>query len=85
MAPRWSANGDRLFVFDELAQIVEVPVDLRTSFVAGVPVVRTTALGTQATSGFDLDRDGKSFIVPLPPSATDSQTRILLIRNWVAK
>ena len=80
--PRWSAAGDRLFVIDELARLVEVPVDLKGTFAAGNPVIRIAALGMQRGSGFDRTKDGKSFIVPLPPSATDSEARILVIKNW---
>ena len=83
--PRWSATGDRLFVFDEFARLVEVPVDLKTSFSAGVPAIRLPSIGAQRTNGYDRAMDGKSFIVPLPPAAADGQARILVIRNWIPK
>jgi serine/threonine-protein kinase len=83
--PRWSANGDRLFVYDELARLVEVPVDVKGTFQAGNPQIRIQALGMQRGNGFDRMKDGKSFLVPLPASATDSQARILVIRNWSPK
>jgi Tol biopolymer transport system component len=80
--PRWSANGDRLFVLDELARVVEVPVDLKGTFSAGKPRVRVAAPGFQRGAGFDRTKDGKSFLIPLPPSATDTHTRVLVIKNW---
>ena len=83
--PRWSASGDRLFVYDELARVVEVPVDVKGTFVAGNPRIRIPALGMQRGTGFDRTKDGKSFVLPLPPSAIDTQARILLIKNWRPK
>ncbi|TAK12225.1 MAG: serine/threonine-protein kinase, partial [Acidobacteria bacterium] len=83
--PRWSANGDRLFVTDELARLVEVPVDLRTTFSAGAPVIRMHSLGMVRGNGYDRFKDGQSFVVPLPPAAIDTQTRVLIIRNWSPK
>lgn len=80
--PRWSANGDRLFVTDELVRLVEVPVDLKTTFAAGAPVIRAHSLGMVRGTGYDRAKDGQSFVVPLPPSAIDTQTRVLIIRNW---
>ena len=81
--PRWSAKGDRLFVFDELSRLVEVPVDLGRSFAAGVPAVRLSGLAVQVTAGYDRFPDGTSFIVPLAPAATTSatQVQVLVIRN----
>lgn len=83
--PRWNASGDRLFVFDELTRLVDVPVDLSTSFAAGVPEVRINGLGAQVDSGYAPAPDGKSFIVPLPPSAIASQVNVLVIRDWAPK
>jgi Tol biopolymer transport system component len=80
--PRWSAKGDRLFVLDELSRVVEVPVDLKGTFTAGKPQVRFAAPGVQRGLGFDVSRDARSFLFPLPPSATDSHTTMLVVRNW---
>ena len=82
VSPRWSPKGDRLFVFDELSRIVEVPVDVTGAFSAGRPEIRIPAIGSQRANGYDVSRDGKTFLIPLPQSATDTQTRILIIRNW---
>ncbi len=81
--PRWSANGDRLFVLDELARLVEVPVDLKGAFTAGKPQIRIAVPGFERGAGFDRTKDGKSFLIPLPPSATGTHTRVLVIKNWL--
>jgi Tol biopolymer transport system component len=82
--PLWSPDGRHLFVQDELSRIVDVPVTLQTTFVAGTPEVMRVR-GVQANVGYDRTSDGKFFIVPLSPSVIDAETRILVIRHWAPK
>jgi hypothetical protein len=60
--PRWSARGDRLYFADELYRIVELDVDLKTTFTAGA-LNRIISNGFP-WAGFDRALDGQSFIVP---------------------
>ncbi len=83
--PRWSADGSRLFAVDALGHLVETPVNLKGAFTAGRPEVRLAAMGGRAGDGYDLSRDGRSLLIPLPPAAIDTQTRILVIQNWRPK
>lgn len=60
-------------------------MNLKGAFAAGRPEVRLAAMGGRAGDGYDLSRDGRSLLIPLPPAAIDTQTRILVIQNWRPK
>jgi serine/threonine-protein kinase len=78
--PRWSARGDRLYFADELYRIVELEVDLKTTFTAGA-VNRIVSNGFP-WAGFDRALDGQSFIVPRSANQSGQTANLLLVQNW---
>jgi Tol biopolymer transport system component len=80
LSPRWSTKGDRLYFSDELYRIVELEVDLKTTFTAG-SVNRIMSNGFP-WAGFERAHDGQSFIVPRSPNQTAQVANLLLVQNW---
>jgi serine/threonine-protein kinase len=81
--PRWSPKGDRLYVADDAQHIVEIEVDLKTTFSAGARIVRIPA-GVFPGSGFDRAPDGSRFLVGQPQSDVGRRSSILVVQNWRA-
>ena len=78
--PRWGAKGDRLYFADELYRIVELEVDLKTTFSAGGPGLGLAS--TFAWGGFDRSLDGQSFIAPRSPTGSAQTANLLIVQNW---
>jgi hypothetical protein len=78
---RWSAKGDRLYVTDELARIIEMPrrpyatVRRRRPDGAhtGEPVVNGRVRSTA---------DATRFLVPIAPTGEFTPGRLLVVQNW---
>jgi serine/threonine protein kinase len=79
--PRWSANGDRLYISDELDRIVEFPVDRTRLFEIGAPLARIPA-NVLTLFGYDRSLDGSQFLVPIPPPGAVAAARLLVIQHW---
>ena len=78
---RWSANGDRLYVLDELDRIVEFPIDRTRVFEFGPP--EAPIPGTPALrGGWDISADPTQFLVPVGPASTLNVSRLLVVENW---
>jgi Tol biopolymer transport system component len=78
--PRWSSNGRELF-YRQSDKVMAVDVETNPQFRAGTP--RLLFGGIQYSNSYDLDPEGKRFLmIKLPtaqPSATD---RVEIVLNW---
>ena len=81
--PRWGAKGDRLYYVDELQRIVEVEVDLRSTFTPG-PVVSRVDANISGGSGYDVAADGSRFLVPRSATSPARQGSLLVVQHWAA-
>jgi len=79
--PRWSPKGDRMYVTDELARIIELPVDRTRLFEVGAPIARTPG-NPLLTGGFDRSVDGTQFLIPIAPTGALTPGRLLVAQNW---
>jgi eukaryotic-like serine/threonine-protein kinase len=79
--PRWSAKGDRLYVIDELARIIELPVDRTRLFEVGAPMTRIPG-NMLLRGGYDRSTDGTRFLVPVASTGALAVARVLVVQNW---
>jgi Tol biopolymer transport system component len=79
--PRWSADSDHLFVGNDLLQIVQVDVDLTTTFAAS-PASHRIRAGVSPGAAFDVSPDGTRFLVPRSPADIDRRPSLLILQNW---
>jgi Tol biopolymer transport system component len=79
--PRWGARGDRIFFIDELRRIVEIEVDLATTFQPGPVVSRIPALAIRGL-GFDVAADDQRFLVPRSVGDQGRPASLLLVQHW---
>jgi dipeptidyl aminopeptidase/acylaminoacyl peptidase len=77
---RWSRTGERLFVMDDLARIVEFPVDRTRGFAIGAPLARIPSQSRYG-GGYDLSADGTQFLVPVVATSAGAQ-RLLVVQHW---
>jgi serine/threonine-protein kinase len=78
--PRWGAKGDRLYFADDLYRIVEMEVDLETTFNPGPPDLRMP--NVFAWGGFDVSPDGQWFAVPRSPTGSGQTGNVLIVQHW---
>ena len=78
--PRWAPGGDRLYFFDGLSRIAELPVDLTSNFQPGAITARIPTGGAYSL-GFDIASNGK-FLLPLSSSAQERGGSLLVVQNW---
>lgn len=79
--PRWSRKGDRLSVMDELANLVEFPVDRTRGFEIAAPQSPIPSRALYG-GGYDRSTDDTQFLVPLVSRGTSNAGRLLVVQNW---
>jgi eukaryotic-like serine/threonine-protein kinase len=78
--PRWSAKGDRLYVRDEMEDILELPVDRTRLFEIGAATARVSG-SAAGMNGYDRSADGTQFLVPIAPDGGPAG-KLLVVQNW---
>jgi hypothetical protein len=78
--PRWGAKDGRLYFADDLYRIVEMEVDLETTFNPGPPDLRMP--NVFAWGGFDVSPDGQWFAAPRSPTGSGQTGNVLIVQNW---
>ena len=73
-------NREAVWAWTELYRIVELEVDLKTTFSPGAPGLGLTS--TFAWGGFDRSLDGQSFIAPRSPTGSAQTANLLIVQNW---
>ena len=85
-SPRWRRDGRELFyVAGDNRSVMAVPVELGSTFKAGVPerlfILRTeTASRIMHYTGYDVSPDGQRFLVSVPVDLASS--RVTVVLNW---
>ena len=92
--PLWSPDGKQIFIIQGqggIGRILSIDVQTQTSFAFGKPTPLPidgilTNGGAGMPRGYDITPDGKQFLVMLPPSEAESNTRqlqqIYVTLNW---
>jgi hypothetical protein len=79
--PRWSRTGDRLSVMDDLARIVEFPVDSTRGMEIAAPLARIQSRASYG-GGYDLSANGEQLLVPVISTGPANAGRLLVVQNW---
>ena len=78
--PRWGAKSDRLYIADEMGDILELPVDRTRGFEIGAPTARIPG-NAGPINGYDRSADGTQFLVPIMAGAGPAG-RLLVAQHW---
>jgi hypothetical protein len=78
--PRWSPTGDRLYIIEELGDILELPVDRSRLFELGAVSARISG-NAVPMGGYDRSPDGTQFLTSVTQSSAPAG-RLLLVENW---
>jgi serine/threonine-protein kinase len=81
--PRWSAGGDAV-LYTQSERLIEVPVTLEPAVAIGAPRVVLDAIAMRTfLGGYDVGRDGKSFLMVQRAQAPDVATGLVsVVLNW---
>jgi len=81
---RWSHDGRELFFLDDRLDLIAVPVTLTPTFAAGTPRRLFAAADNSAlTSGYDVSRDGRRFLMARPVGRNAKNTdELVVVQNF---
>ena len=83
--PRWRADGKELYFVAPDGTMMAVDIDTTRQVAAGVPraLFRKGALLSVRGRPYDVSKDGKRFLVTLPPEQS-APPRLTAVVNWTA-
>ncbi|MBL8296577.1 MAG: PD40 domain-containing protein [Bryobacterales bacterium] len=82
--PRWRGDGKELYWLEQDGTLMAVEVNTGPALRLGIPRALFETRIQNSFEGYDVAKDGKRFLVPLPVQDRENSRPVTVIQNWLA-